>query len=248
MFQLNTYTALVTGASGGIGRAIATTLAHMGAQVILSGTRQAALEDVANSLKDVAHKPIILPCSLNDTQAIEALFPQAEEQAGKVDILVNNAGITKDSLIIRMKDEDWDSVLNINLTATFRLCRAAAKAMMKRRYGRIINISSVVATMGNAGQTNYCASKAGMIGLSKALAHEVASRGITVNCIAPGFIQSAMTHDLPEAVQGKILSSIPMGRMGAPEEIAAMAGFLATPEAAYITGQTLHVNGGMDMI
>jgi 3-oxoacyl-[acyl-carrier protein] reductase len=248
MFQLNTYSALVTGASGGIGRAIATTLAHMGAQVVLSGTRKSALEEVAESLKNASHQPVILPCSLTDGGAIEALLPQAEEHVGKIDILVNNAGITKDSLIIRMKDEDWDAVLNVNLTATFRLCRAAAKSMMKRRYGRIINISSVVATMGNAGQTNYCASKAGMIGLSKALAHEVAGRGITVNCIAPGFIQSAMTHDLPEAVQSKILSSIPMARMGTPEEIASMVAFLAAAEASYITGQTLHVNGGMDMI
>ena len=244
MFNLNTYTALVTGASGGIGSAIASMLNSMGARVVLSGTRQSALEDVAQHLKD----PIILPCSLTDKDAIENLFPKAEEAVGKIDILVNNAGITKDSLIIRMKDEDWDAVLDVNLTATFRLCRAAAKSMMKRRYGRIVNISSVVATMGNAGQTNYCASKAGMIGFSKALAHEVASRGITVNCVAPGFIESAMTHDLPATVKEKILSSIPMGRMGTPTEIAAQVGFLATAEASYITGQTFHVNGGMDMI
>jgi 3-oxoacyl-[acyl-carrier protein] reductase len=244
MFNLNTYTALVTGASGGIGSAIASMLNSMGARVVLSGTRQSALEDVAQNLKD----PIILPCSLTDKDAIENLFPKAEEAVGKIDILVNNAGITKDSLIIRMKDEDWDAVLDVNLTATFRLCRAAAKSMMKRRYGRIVNISSVVATMGNAGQTNYCASKAGMIGFSKALAHEVASRGITVNCVAPGFIESAMTHDLPATVKEKILSSIPMGRMGTPTEIAAQVGFLATAEASYITGQTFHVNGGMDMI
>ncbi len=244
MFNLNTYTALITGASGGIGSAIASMLNSMGARVVLSGTRQSALEDVAQHLKD----PIILPCSLTDKDAIENLFPKAEEAVGKIDILVNNAGITKDSLIIRMKDEDWDAVLDVNLTATFRLCRAAAKSMMKRRYGRIVNISSVVATMGNAGQTNYCASKAGMIGFSKALAHEVASRGITVNCVAPGFIESAMTHDLPATVKEKILSSIPMGRMGTPTEIAAQVGFLATAEASYITGQTFHVNGGMDMI
>lgn len=249
MFSLNSYTALVTGASGGIGQAIAKTLAAQGARVALSGTRQEILEKIAAEIKQAyGNDPVILPCSLTDAQAIESLIPSAEERLGKVDILVNNAGITRDNLAMRMKDEDWQQVLDVNLTACFRLCRAAVKTMMKRRYGRIINISSVVASVGNPGQVNYCASKAGMVGLSKALAHEVATRGITVNCIAPGFIESEMTGVLPETVKEKILNNIPLSRMGTPHEIATAAAYLSSLEAAYITGQTLHVNGGMEMI
>jgi len=189
----------------------------------------------------------VIPCNLGDPESVEALFPKAEELMGRVDILVNNAGITRDGLSIRMKDEDWAQVLDVNLTSAFRLCRAALKSMMKRRTGRIINISSIVGVTGNAGQANYVASKAGLIGLSKSLAQEVASRGITVNCIAPGFITSAMTDALPETVKDKYLNSIPQGRMGSPEEIAAGAVYLASQEAAYVTGQTLHINGGMLM-
>lgn len=250
MFSLTGKTALITGASGGIGAAIADTLAKMGANLILSGTRESVLNDLkAHLLTLYPHVKIELTtCNLSDAESVEALFPKAEELLGQIDILVNNAGITKDNLIIRMKDEDWASVIDVNLTSCFRLSRAATKAMMRRRYGRIINISSVVGSMGNPGQVNYCASKAGMVGFSKALAHEVATRGITVNCVAPGFIESSMTETLPEAVKSKILSGIPMNRMGAPEEIAAAVGFLASDEAKYVTGQTLHVNGGMEMI
>ena len=225
-----------------------------GATLAISGTRQEALEALVKELTLNAEEPeglkkriYILPCDLSDAQAVEALFPKAEEEMGQVDILVNNAGITRDSLALRLKDEDWTKVLEVNLTSGFRLCRAALKAMMKRRHGRIINISSVVGVTGNAGQANYTAAKAGLIGLSKSLAQEAATRGITVNCIAPGFITSAMTQGLPEAVKEKILASIPQGRMGNPEEIAAAAVYLSSPEAAYVTGQTLHVNGGMFM-
>jgi 3-oxoacyl-[acyl-carrier protein] reductase len=249
MFSLNSYTALITGASGGIGQAIAKTLAAQGARVALSGTRQEVLEKIASQIRnEYGNEPIVLPCALTNPQAIENLLPTAEEKLGKVDILVNNAGITRDGLAMRMKDEDWHQVLEVNLTACFRLCRAAVKTMMKRRYGRIINISSVVGSTGNPGQVNYCASKAGMVGLSKALAHEVASRGITVNCVAPGFIESDMTGVLPETVKEKILNSIPLSRMGAPQEIATAVAYLSSAEAAYITGQTLHVNGGMEMV
>jgi 3-oxoacyl-[acyl-carrier protein] reductase len=245
MFQFNGQKALVTGATGAIGGAIARALHARGADVILSGTRESVLQQLCNELKERAH---VIPCDLGQTQAVEELFPQAEAQVGPIDIIVNNAGVTRDNLIIRMKDEDWQTVIDINLSACFRLCRAAAKAMMKRRYGRIINITSVVGVTGNPGQANYCAAKAGLIGLSKSLAQEIASRGITVNCIAPGFIASSMTEVLPEAVKDKIKTGIPMGRMGTPEEIAGAAVFLASQEAAYITGQTLHVNGGMAMI
>ncbi len=250
MFCLKSYNALVTGATGGIGRAIAEALSAQGARMVLSGTREAVLIELASELQaKYKNDPVVLPCSLSDTEAIEKLFPAAEEAlGGKIDILVNNAGITKDGLAMRMKDEDWQQVIDVNLTASFRLCRAAIKAMMKRRYGRIINISSVVGSMGNPGQANYCASKAGLVGMSKALAHEVASRGITVNCVSPGFIASAMTEVLADNVKEKISSNIPMGRMGSPEEIATTVVFLASQEAGYMTGQNLHVNGGMEMV
>lgn len=245
MFQLNDQVALVTGATGGLGEAIARKLYQQGATVALSGTREANLNQLAADLGDRAH---VFPCNLSDAVAVESLIPAVEAKLGKLDILVNNAGITRDSLIMRMKDEDWESVIQVNLTSTFRLCRAATKGMMRRRYGRIINIASVVGFTGNPGQANYCASKAGMVGMSKALALELASRGITVNCIAPGFIASAMTEDLPETTKEKILSSIPQGKMGTAEDIAAAAVYLAAPESVYITGQTLHVNGGMAMV
>jgi 3-oxoacyl-[acyl-carrier protein] reductase len=245
MFKLDGQTALVTGASGAIGGAIAKALHAQGATVAISGTRAEPLKALADTLKD---RVVILPCNLSDAAAVEALIPQAEEKLGKLDILVSNAGITRDGLAMRMKDEDWQAVLDINLSATFRLARAAVKSMMKRRLGRIINITSIVGVTGNAGQTNYSAAKAGIIGMSKSLALEVASRGITVNCIAPGFITSPMTDVLPDAVKEKILTSVPMGRIGSPEEIAAATVFLASPEAVYITGQTLHVNGGMVMV
>lgn len=249
MFSLKSYTALITGATGGIGGSIAHTLSKQGARVALSGTRESVLKELADQLQQIyQNDPIILPCSLSNIEDLEKLFPKAEETLGKIDILVNNAGITRDGLAMRMKDEDWQSVIDVNLTASFRLCRAAIKSMMKRRYGRIINISSVVGSMGNPGQANYCASKAGLVGMSKAIAHEVASRGITVNSISPGFIASAMTEILTDTIKDKISSSIPMGRMGMPEEIAAAVAFLASAEAAYVTGQNLHINGGMEMV
>lgn len=248
MFQLTGQTALITGASGGIGGAIARAFHAQGATIALSGTREEALQTLATELTATGSNPVhVIPCNLSDPNAVEALFPKAEELMGKVDILVNNAGITRDGLAIRMNDEDWAQVLDVNLTSSFRLCRAALKAMMKRRQGRIINISSIVGVTGNSGQANYAATKAGLIGLSKSLAQEVASRGITVNCIAPGFITSSMTGVLPEKVKENILASVPQGRMGSPEEIAAGAVYLASPEAAYVTGQTLHINGGMLM-
>ena len=248
MFQLTGQTALITGASGGIGGAIARAFHAQGATIALSGTREEALQALATELKATGSNPVhVIPCNLSDPSAVEALFPKAEDLMGKVDILVNNAGITRDGLAIRMNDEDWAQVLDVNLTSSFRLCRAALKAMMKRRQGRIINISSIVGVTGNSGQANYAATKAGLIGLSKSLAQEVASRGITVNCIAPGFITSSMTGVLPEKVKENILASVPQGRMGSPEEIAAGAVYLASPEAAYVTGQTLHINGGMLM-
>jgi 3-oxoacyl-[acyl-carrier protein] reductase len=248
MFQLTGQTALITGASGGIGGAIARAFHAQGATIAISGTREEALQTLATELRATGSNPIhVIPCNLSDSNAVEALFPKAEELMGKVDILVNNAGITRDGLAIRMNDEDWAQVLDVNLTSSFRLCRAALKAMMKRRNGRIINISSVVGVTGNSGQANYATTKAGLIGLSKSLAQEVASRGITVNCIAPGFITSSMTGVLPDTVKEKILASVPQGRMGSPEEIAAGAVYLASTEAAYVTGQTLHINGGMLM-
>ena len=245
MFDLNGKYALVTGASGGLGRAIAAGLHAQGATVGLSGTREDALAEVAAQLGDRVH---ILPCNLADTDAVNALPKQAEEAMGQVDILVNNAGLTRDSLAMRMKDDDWDLVLNVNLKAAFMLSKGLMRGMMKRRTGRIIGITSVVGVTGNPGQANYAASKAGMIGMSKSLAQEVASRGITVNTIAPGFIETAMTDALDEKQQEALLQSIPTGRMGASEDIASACVYLASDEAGYVTGQTLHVNGGMAMI
>jgi 3-oxoacyl-[acyl-carrier protein] reductase len=245
LFDLTGRTALVTGASGGLGGAIARALHAQGATVALSGTRREALEALAGELKDRAHAA---PCDLTDAAAADALVPAVEAALGSLDILVNNAGVTRDSLFIRMKDADWESVLAINLTAAFRLSRAALKGMMRRRYGRIINMSSVVGVSGNPGQANYAAAKAGMIGMSKTLAAEIATRGITVNCIAPGFIMSPMTQALDQKQQEAILASVPMRRLGSGEEIGAAAVYLASSEAAYVTGLTLHVNGGMAMI
>lgn len=249
MFALNGFNSLVTGASGGIGKAIAIALAKQGSKVVLSGTRAEALAETAKEIKQLTGVDSeIVTCNLSDASSVEELFPKVESLVKKVDILVNNAGITRDGLAMRMKDEDWQDVLDVNLTASFRLCRAAIKSMMRRRYGRIVNISSVVGVAGNPGQSNYCAAKAGMIGMSKSLAFEVASRGITVNCIAPGFIKTSMTHDLPDSVRDKIMSGIPMGTYGSPDDIASAAVFLASSEAGYVTGQTMHINGGMLMV
>ena len=245
MFDLSGRTALVTGASGGIGAAIARGLHAQGAIVTLSGTRRDALDALAAELSDRVH---VITATLTDRASIDRLIAGAETAMGGLDILVNNAGITKDSLLMRMKDADWDDVIAVNLTAPFLLSRAAVKGMVKRRFGRIVNITSVVGIAGNAGQANYCASKAGIIGMSKALASEVASRNITVNCVAPGFIETAMTGELGEKRTESILSTIPAGRLGQPQEIAASVVYLASQEAAYVTGQTLHVNGGMAMI
>lgn len=245
MFDLTGRTALVTGASGGIGRAIAQALSEAGAKVALSGTREAVLQEVAATLKG---ETAIVPCNLSDPEAVDALVGQAEAAIGPLDILVANAGITRDKLLIQMKDEDWSDVINVNLGSYFRLTKSAVRGMMKRRHGRIIGITSVVGVTGNPGQTNYCASKAGMIGFTKSIAQEVASRGITANTIAPGFIESPMTDVLPEAQKTALLGQIPAGRLGGGGDIAAAAVYLASNEAAYVTGQTLHVNGGMAMI
>lgn len=245
MCKLEQKTALVTGATGGIGEAIAKALKEAGARVAISGTREDKLKEVAATL---GADTVILPCNLSDAAAVEGLIARAEEALGGLDILVNNAGITRDQLAMRMKDEDWDAVIAVNLTATFKLSRAAIKGMMKKRYGRIVNISSVVGTTGNPGQANYCASKAGMAGMSKAMAAEVASRGITINCVAPGFIATPMTEALNEQQQARILQNIPAGKLGSPEDVAAAVAFLASGDAAYITGQTLHVNGGLCMV
>ena len=245
MFDLTGKTALVTGASGGIGAEIARALHAAGATVGLSGTRVEPLEALAADLGGRAH---VLPCNLSVAEEVEALVKRAAEAMGSVDILVNNAGITRDGLVMRMSDEDWASVLDVNLTSTFRLCRAAIRGMMKARWGRIVNVGSVVGTTGNGGQVNYAASKAGLLGLSKSLAAEVASRGITVNVVSPGFIATAMTDKLNEAQKTAILGAVPAGRMGEPAEIAAAVLYLASREAAYVTGATLHVNGGMDMV
>ena len=245
MFDLTGKNALITGASGGIGGAIAKVLHAAGATVAISGTRLEPLATLATELGARVH---VLPCNLSDSAAVDALPKAAIEAMGSLDILVNNAGVTKDNIFMRMSDEDWATVLNINLTSTMRLCRGAMRGMMKSRWGRIINISSVVGTTGNPGQANYAASKAGMVGMSKSIAYEVASRGITVNCVAPGFIETAMTDKLNDAQKDGILTSIPAGRMGHADEIAAAVLYLASIEAAYVTGQTLHVNGGMAMI
>ena len=245
MFDLTGKGALVTGASGGIGSDIARALHGQGATVVLSGTRKEALDALASELGERTH---VLPCNLSDAAAVDALPKQAEEALGNLDILVNNAGLTRDNLFMRMKDEEWEEVIRVNLTAAFRLSRGVLRGMMKRRWGRIIGITSVVGVMGNPGQGNYAASKAGMIGMTKSLAQEVASRNITANCIAPGFIRSAMTDALNEEQQGRIMSTIPAGRLGEAKEIAAATVYLASEEAAYVTGQTLHVNGGMAMI
>ena len=245
MFDLTGKNALVTGASGGIGAEIARTLHGAGATVGLSGTRVEPLEALAAELGERAH---VLPCDLSDAEAVEALPKAAIAAMGSLDILVNNAGITRDNLFMRMSDEEWSSVLEVNLTSTMRLCRGVLRGMMKARWGRIVNISSVVGATGNPGQANYAASKAGMVGMSKSLAYEVASRGITVNCVAPGFIETAMTDKLTDDQKDKILTQIPAGRMGQAAEIAAAALFLASTEAGYLTGTTLHVNGGMAML
>ena len=246
MFDLTGKRALVTGASGGIGREIAKALASAGARVALSGTRVAALEDTAKEMAGAEHP--ILPCNLSDLAAVDRLVPSAEAALGGLDILVNNAGVTRDNLFMRMKDEEWDEVIAVNLTAPFRLIRAALRGMMKQRSGRIINIASLTGVAGNPGQGNYAASKAGLIGLGKSLAQEVASRGITVNAIAPGFVTSAMTDELTDKQKEAILPKIPLGRLGTGAEIAAAAVFLASDDAAYVTGQTLNINGGMLMI
>ena len=245
MFDLTGKKALVTGASGGIGGEIAKTLHAAGATVCLSGTRTEPLEALAAELGDRAY---VLPCNLSDPEAVDALPKQAIEIMGGVDILVNNAGITRDQIFMRMSDEEWQSVIDVNLTSTMRLCRGVMRPMMKARWGRIINISSIVGATGNPGQVNYAASKAGMVGLTKSIAYEVASRGITANAVAPGFIATAMTDKLTDDQKAAINGKIPAARMGTPEEIAAAVLFLASPEAGYVTGATLHVNGGMAML
>lgn len=244
MFNLEGKNALITGASGGIGAEIAQILYNAGAKVALSGTRVEPLEALSAKLGNAP----VLPCNLSDRAQVEELPKRAVEALGSVDILVNNAGITRDNLFMRMSNEEWQSVIDVNLTSTFLLCRGVLRGMMKARWGRIVNISSVVGTTGNAGQGNYAASKAGMVGMSKALAAEVASRGITVNAVAPGFIETAMTDKLNEAQKSALLAQIPAGRMGRPAEIAAAVLYLSSAEAAYVTGTTLHVNGGMAMI
>ena len=245
MFDLTGKTALITGASGGIGGEIARALHGAGATVGLSGTRTEPLETLAAALGDRAH---VLPCNLSDPEAVAALPKQAVEAMGSVDILVNNAGITRDNLFMRMSDDEWQSVLDVNLTATFKLCKGVLRGMMKARWGRIVNISSVVGSTGNPGQGNYAAAKAGMVGMSKSLAHEVASRGVTVNAVAPGFIETAMTDKLTDDQKSAILTQIPSGRMGTPQEIAAAVLYLSSAEAGFVTGTTLHVNGGMAML
>ncbi len=245
MFDLTGKRALVTGASGGLGGAIARALHGQGASVGLSGTRLAALEALAQEL---GARAFVLPCDLSDRPSVEALVPAAEAALGGVDILVNNAGVTRDNLFMRMKDEEWDQVIAINLTAAFRLARACLRGMMRRRHGQIISISSVVGVIGNPGQGNYAAAKAGMIGMSKALAAEVASRNITVNCVAPGFITSPMTEALTDKQRESLLATVPMGRLGSADDIGAAVVYLASDQAGYITGQTLHVNGGIAMI
>jgi 3-oxoacyl-[acyl-carrier protein] reductase len=245
VFDLTGKAALVTGATGGIGAAITKALHKAGATVAISGTRAAVLEELREELGGRVH---VLPCNLSNAADVEKLVPAAEAAMGALDILVNNAGIARDGLAMRMKDEDWQAVIDVDLGAAFRLSRAALRGMMKRRFGRIVSITSVVGTTGNPGQVNYCAAKAGLVGMAKSLAQEVASRGITVNCVAPGFIATAMTESLTEGQRGAIAGRIPLGRLGSPAEIAAAVVYLCSTEAAYVTGQTLHVNGGLAMI
>jgi 3-oxoacyl-[acyl-carrier protein] reductase len=244
MFDLTGKTALVTGASGGIGGAIARALHAQGARLAVSGTRREALDALAAELGAAA----VLPCDLTDKDAVEALVPKAEQALGQLDILVANAGIAADNLLVQLRDEDWDRVLNVNLTATFRLARAAVKGMMRRRFGRLIGIASVVGVTGNPGQSNYTAAKAGMIGMFKSIGKEYAKRGVTANCVAPGFIASPMTDKLNDKQREAILAMVPAGRLGGGADVAAAVVYLASEEAAYVTGQTLHVNGGMAMI
>ena len=245
MFDLTGKCALITGASGGIGGSIAKALHTQGATVALSGTRVDPLHALADELGERA---FVTPCNLGDAEAVIALSGQAIEAMGGMHILVNNAGITRDNLFMRMKDEEWQDVINVNLTSTMRLMKSVMRPMMKQKFGRIINITSIVGVTGNAGQVNYAASKAGIIGMTKSYAQEIATRGITANCVAPGFIETAMTAELPDAVKDGMLSALPLGRMGAVDEIASAVAYLATDEASYITGETLHVNGGMVMI
>ena len=245
MFDLTGKTALVTGATGGIGNAIAKALHKQGATVAISGTRREVLDTLAGELKERVH---VLPCNLSDKDQVEALVPASEKAMGQLDILVANAGITKDNLFVQLRDEDWDQVIDVNLTATFRLARAATKLMMRKRFGRIIGITSVVAVTGNAGQVNYVSSKAGLIGMMKSIGQEYARRNVTANCIAPCFIATAMTDALNDKQKEGILAKVPAGRLGSPDDIAAAAVYLASNEAAYVTGQTIHVNGGMAMI
>lgn len=245
MFDLSGKTALVTGATGGIGGAIARALHAQGATVAISGTRREVLDTLAGELKERVH---VLPCNLANADEVEALVPAAEQAMGQLDILVANAGITRDNLFVQLRDEDWSDVINVNLTATFRLARAATKLMMRKRFGRIIGITSVVGVTGNAGQVNYAASKAGLIGMMKSIGAEYARRNVTANCIAPGFIATAMTDALNEKQREAVLGKVPAGRLGTPADIGAAAVYLASNEANYVTGQTLHVNGGMAMI
>jgi 3-oxoacyl-[acyl-carrier protein] reductase len=245
MFDLTGKTALVTGATGTIGGSIARTLHAQGATVTISGTRQEALEQLAGELGQRVH---VLPCNLAEAAAVDALVTRSEEVMGQLDILVANAGVTRDNLLVQLRDEDWDQVIAINMTATFRLTRAAVRGMMRRRFGRVIAITSVVGTTGNPGQANYVAAKAGIAGMIKAVAAEYAKRGVTANCVAPGFIVTPMTDKLNEKQREVILSKVPANRAGTPDEVAAAVVFLASNEAAYVTGQTLHVNGGMVMI
>lgn len=245
MFDLKGKCALVTGATGGIGRAIAVMLHKQGAVVGLSGTREPVLQQLADELGERA---FVLPANLSDMNDVDGLIARAVEAMGAVDILVNNAGITRDNLTMRMKDDEWSDVLRVNLESAFRLSKASLRGMMKARWGRIINITSIVGVTGNAGQANYAASKAGLIGMSKSMAQEVASRGLTINCVAPGFIETPMTDSLTDDQKNKILPNIPAGKLGTPEDIAAAVLYLASDEGGYVTGQTLHVNGGMTMI
>jgi 3-oxoacyl-[acyl-carrier protein] reductase len=245
MFDLTGKTALVTGATGGIGGAIARAFHKQGATVALSGTRREVLDQLAGELKERVH---VLPCNLSNTDEVEALVPDAERAMGQLDILVCNAGVTRDNLFVQMRDEEWEQVINVNLSATFRLTRAATKLMMRKRFGRLIGITSVVGVTGNAGQSNYTAAKAGMIGMFKSIGQEYARRNVTANCIAPGFIATPMTDALNDKQKAAILEKVPAGKLGTADDIAAAAVYLASAEAAYVTGQTLHVNGGMAMI